>query len=131
MQRLTASVGAFAMFLALLTGPLFHLHDRDHHGNSVFLVHAHLPEVESSDHHSGRSSIDSSIEDGPSHSSARDVDFFRFSPPPAGVDLAIELTTTTFVPVPEVSEGVSLLAAPQSHSPPPTRDSVPRSPPAA
>jgi hypothetical protein len=127
MQRLTAFVGAIAMVLALLTGPLYHLHDRDHHGNTVVLVHAHLPEVESSHHHPGISSI----EDGPSHSSARQVDFFTFSSPPAGVDLAIELTTTSFVTVPEVSEGVSLLAAPQSHSPPPTRDSVPRSPPAA
>lgn len=125
MRRLTGCIGAIAMVLALVTAPLYHFHDRDHHGKSVSLVHAHLPEAEDSDHHS-----DNSIEDRHSHRSARYVDFFTFSAPPTAIDLVVELTTSSLVTVLDVVECVTIDTEPQSHSPPCTRQSVPRSPPA-
>jgi hypothetical protein len=120
------------MFLALLTAPLYHLHDRDDHGKSVSLVHAHFLEGENSDHHSDSDHHpDSSVGDRHSHRSARYVDVFTFNTPPTAIDLAVELTTTSFVMVLEVDASVTTEPVPQSHGPPSTRPSAPRPPPTA
>jgi hypothetical protein len=126
MRRLTGCVGAMAMFLALLTAPLYHLHDRDDHGEPVSVVHAHLPEGESPDHHS-----ESSVEDRHSDRNARYVDVFTLSTPPAAIDLAVELTTTSFVLLLEVDAPLTIEPVPQSHGPPSSRPSAPRPPPTA
>jgi hypothetical protein len=120
-------VGAIALFLALFNAPLYHVHEREDHGRTVPLVHAHFPESEDADHHSGVS-----IEDRHSHANARFVDVFTFATPPAGSEFpAVELTTSLFVPILEDSASVTPEPVPHSHGPPATRHSIPRSPPAS
>ena len=124
MQRFTACLGSVAMFVALLTAPLFHLHDRDDHGSPKSLVHAHFLETESPSHHT-----ENEFENRHSHEHARWVEFFTFIGPQASFELAVDFSETFSAPLLEVREGVNILAVPRSHGPPSARPSVPRSPP--
>jgi hypothetical protein len=126
MKRLTACLGAGAMFVALLTAPLFHFHDRDDHGSPVSLVHAHFLGSPESGHHS-----DNAVESRHSHDKARWVEFFTFSGPQSGFDWAVGSIETLTVSTTEVRQGISILTVPRSHGPPGARPSIPRSPPTA
>ena len=117
-------MGVGAMLLALLTSPFLHFHDRDDHGNPASLVHAHSLESEGSHPHSG-----DEIENPHSHDHARWVEFFTFTPPTAGFDLAIGFAGPVSLPLLEERRNIIISAETRSHSPPVTRRSRPRSPP--
>ena len=125
MRRFNAAIAAVAMLTALLSAPLFHVHDADDHGHDAAFVHAHFPEFE----HAG--GAESEIETAHSHERARNIDIFTLSIPAA----------VPFHPIAEYSEPLSLPAperggilepvhCPYSHGPPPQSGSAPRSPPA-
>src|SRR5829696_1530317 len=97
MKRLTVYVGAGAMFVALLTAPLFHFHDRDDHGSRVSLVHAHFLGSPASYHHS-----DNAAESRHSHDKASWVEFFTFDGPQSGFDWAIGSNETLNILTTEV-----------------------------
>jgi len=112
------------MLVALLTAPLFHLHDRDDHGSTISLVHVHLIESEDAHPHA-----DNEIEAPHSHSHARSIEFFTFNAPSPAFDLAIASTQTLVMPLIEGREDIVISAVPRAHGPPGTRRSAPRSPP--
>lgn len=124
MKRLTACLGAGAMFVALLVAPFFHLHDRDDHGSPVSLVHAHFLESVESDHHSN-----DEFKTTQSHDKARWIDFFTFNAPHFGFDWAVDSVETLIVSVSDVRKGAAIVTLPRSHGPPGARPSIPRPPP--
>jgi hypothetical protein len=124
-QGFSAFLGVVAMLVALLTAPLFHSHDHDDHGSDGSLIHAHVPDSHEGESHSG-DEIDSSGD----HHQARWIDFFTLQIPPDAFALAVDFTQDRTAPILEQSEGVILPSEPRAHSPPATRFSVPRSPPA-
>jgi hypothetical protein len=127
MQRMGAFTGVVAVFIALLTSPLYHFHGHDDdHGHTASVTHAHFLEPHEAEHHS-----EDSFEGAhASHERARWVEFFVFNAPSAVFDLTIDLTESlTFVPILE-RHGTVLAAVPNAHGPPGERPSIPRSPPA-
>jgi hypothetical protein len=112
------------MFCALITGPYFHIHDRDDHGNAARLIHAHLLESEEPDHHS-----DDELESSHSHARARWVDVFTFNVPSPIFDLAIDFSGTFSILLQEGREEIADTSAPRAHGPPGARLSSLRSPP--
>jgi hypothetical protein len=112
------------MLLALFSGPFFHLHDRDDHGNA--LVHAHFFE---SDHAS--SNQGDAVEAQHSHDHVRWVDVFTLSTPVTTFFHAVvEFSQILPLPAPIVSRAAISIQALRAHSPPEASDLVPRSPPA-
>lgn len=112
------------MLLALLSAPLFHVHDRDGHDSPVSLVHAHFLEFAESEAHSH-----DEVEAPHSYHKARWIDFFACKAPSAAFELAIDLSEKLSAPDLEYRELVTIASTPQAHSPPRTRLSRPRSPP--
>ena len=110
--------------LVLLTGPLFHFHDRDDHGTPVSLVHAHLWENEAADSHSS-----TEIERPHSHGNARWVDFFVCKAPSGTFDMAIDISDKPSEPVLEARGPITITLPAQSHGPPGSSPFRPRSPP--
>ena len=127
MQRFTVWIGVVAMVTAMVTAPLYHSHDadhHDHHGEASSLVHAHFIDDHESEHHA-----DDEIGAENDHHRARWIDFFTFDLASPAVALVTDYHAELGVPVQERREGVVFLAAPRAHSPPGGRRSVPRSPP--
>ena len=124
MQRFGACLGVGAMLLVLLTAPLFHFHDRDDHGTSISLVHAHLWEFAEPDHHSTPE-----IESPHSHNNARWVDFFVCKAPSGSPEMQIDFPDKLSSPVLEVHGPITIALSAQAHGPPDTTPSRPRSPP--
>jgi hypothetical protein len=123
-HRFSAWIGVGAMFLALLTAPLFHFHDRDDYGSPVSLVHAHFLESEESESYSH-----DEVEGPHSHHNVRWMDLFACKAPSATLDMAVDLSEKLSDPELEYREQVTIAATPQAHSPPYTNRSRPRSPP--
>ena len=124
-QRFSAYLGVVAVFVALVTAPLYHSHDHhDDHGSHESLVHAHFL-----DHHEAEPHAEDEIEASDSHDKARWVDFFTLQVPSDAFALAIDFPEDNAVPVLKQSRGLILASEPRAHSPPGTRFSVPRSPP--
>jgi len=123
-RRSGAWIGVVAMFLALLTAPLFHVHDRDDHDSPESLVHAHYlesAEVESHSH--------DELEAPHSHHSARWIEFFACKTPSAAFEMTIDLSEKLSSPDLEYREQVTIASTPQAHSPPGINRFRPRSPP--
>jgi hypothetical protein len=130
MRRFSAFLGVIAMLCALLTAPLFHVHDQDDHGHATSFVHAHFVEHSEGEHHH------SQTHDAPDYESSdsrhgRAIDVFTLSLPLPGFDLIVDRETRLPLPVQFVRAGVVMLATPRAHGPPATRRSAPRSPPTA
>ena len=123
MRGLSVCLGVIAILQALVTAPLFHSHDRDDHGHSTSVVHAHLVEEAEHDNHAEPEYDSSDTHHG------RPIDVYVLSMPLAGFDLAIDSEATFLVPVPVEQAGVVMLAAPRAHGPPEVPRSSPRSPP--
>lgn len=125
MRRVTACFAVGAMLLALLYAPLFHVHDHDDYGNPDSFVHAHFPELASPWRHDG-----SDLETQHSDDHARGIDVFTVNTPAAVFHAGAEVYETLSVPSFEGRDSIVFLGLPRAHSPPDTRRSAPRSPPA-
>ena len=124
MQRFGACFGVGAMFLILLTTPLFHFHDRDDHGNPASVLHAHFLESVEAESHS-----DEEVEAPHSHNNVRWIDFFACKAPSASFDLAIEFSGKLSGISLEECTQVTIASIPQAHGPPGVSRPSPRSPP--
>src|SRR2546422_3065485 len=122
MHRFSACVAVAAMLFALVSAPLFHIHDGDEHGHPGSLVHAHFPEPE----HSGLA-----VETGHSHKHVRWLDdVFTTNVPVIGVFHAVVDVSERFVmPSPSVTRAVLSVLTLHAHSPPERFGLAPRSPP--
>jgi hypothetical protein len=123
MRRLTTCAALVSLLLAVIYGPMFHLHEGDDHDGAF--IHAHFPglphietepgpETEPNDH---------------DHSSARSIDFLTTKAPQL---IHIEFVTVEeplVVVPPQSSEGFAIIDEPRAHAPPPVISSIPRSPP--
>jgi len=137
-QQFSACLGVVALFVALVTAPLFHSHDHNDHGdqeNQGGLVHAHFLDAEAGSHHAESHHRDygdhgDEIAAADSHHEARWINFFTLHVPAAAFVLAVEFSERIALPTLEESESTVLYAEPRAHSPPDRRGSSPRSPPA-
>jgi len=125
MARLVACLSVALMLFALISAPLFHLHERDDHDGVPAVIHAHLPESEHVGAHSGPE-----IEDQHSHAQVRWLDVLTVGTPVlvshAGVP---ELPERLSLPSPRVTRAVISVHSVHVHSPPTTSDTALRSPP--
>jgi len=126
MSRFSGLVAVVSMLHALVTAPLFHVHDHDDHGTAGSFVHAHFPELESPSEYSGHA-----VEAGHSHERVRWVDVFTLTAPiSAGFQAVAEFSEPLSLPAPVASRAVASLQTLRAHSPPVQSDLPPRSPPA-
>jgi hypothetical protein len=123
MHRFSACVAVGAMLFALVSAPLFHVHDRDDdHAESV--VHAHFPESE----HLAHSAYE--IETNHSHGQGRSIDLFAVNTTQSATYHAVaEFSEFFSISSPVVSRAVLSVQALRVHSPPEQSDLPPRSPP--
>src|SRR5262245_54936690 len=125
MHRFSACVAVGAMLFALVTAPLFHVHDRDDdgHDHAETLVHAHFPELETA--HSGQE-----VETTHSQEHGRSIDLFAVNTPAlAHYQAVAEFSEPFTVDSPVVTRAVPSVQALRAHSPPEQSDLPPRSPP--
>jgi hypothetical protein len=126
MRRINAAITGAAMLIALLTAPLFHVHDADDHGHDAAFVHAHFPEFEHAS-----SSAASEIENEHSHEHARAIDVFTLSVPTSVPFQAIaEYSEPLVLPALQIVGFLEPVHTLHSHGPPPQPGSAPRPPPA-
>jgi hypothetical protein len=119
---MAAWIAVAALVVATIYAPLFHVHTD---GNEAPLVHAHFPELESSE--------DESVvhmERPHSHATARSLDVLTT----VGVqfvhcDAVIQSTFGALIE-PEPAHGFMPLALPRAHAPPALEFHTPRAPPA-
>jgi hypothetical protein len=124
MHRFSACLGVAAMLLALISAPLFHLHDSDDHGRPG-LVHAHFPGFERHTWASGPL-----VETPDPHEHARWLDFFTLNSPVTAFFHAVaEFSEPLSLPSPVVSRALASIENLRAHSPPETSDLVTRAPP--
>src|SRR5207247_2453385 len=108
---------------ALVSAPLFHVHDRDDHGNAGSFIHAHFPDVENPTGHSERA-----VETEHSHQHVRWIDVFTLSTPvPLSFAVVAEFSQPLSIPSPPVSRAVISLQTLRAHSPPEHFDLPPTS----
>ena len=93
MHRFSAWVSVTAMLVALATGPLFHVHDRDDHGAAGSIIHAHFLELEDTS-----APARPEVENQHSHRHATWIDVFVLSAP----------ATMAFHAIAEFSERVAV-----------------------
>ena len=124
MRQCTACLSVMAMLVALLTAPLFHMHERDEHGHQVSFVHAHLGGLEMLDSHAS-----DEVEGNHSHAHARWVDVFTFDTFSLYIDWPIDVAITWVTPQLQRGESFVIAFVPQAHGPPGSRPFSPRSPP--
>ena len=126
MHRFSACAAVGAMFFALVSAPLFHVHEGDDHGHAGSIVHAHFPELE---HLSSPS--EHAIETQDTHEHARWIDVFTLAAPiAAGFQAATEFSEPLEVPPPPVSRAAISVLTLRAHSPPERSGLASRSPPA-
>lgn len=124
MHRFSACLAVGAMLFALVSAPLFHVHDRDDHGNA--LVHTHFLESENPLSNSGHA-----VEGRDSHGHVRWVDVFTLNTPATTVFHAVaEFSAPLLLPAPVASRARVAAQTLRAHSPPEAPNLAPRSPPA-
>jgi hypothetical protein len=125
MTRLAACLAVGSMFFALISAPLFHLHERDDHNGMPAIIHAHLPESGHRAPYSG-----SEIERHDSHAQVRWLDVLTVSSPVLFSQPAVAgLTERLALPSPSTTRAVVSIQNLHVHSPPATSDTSLRSPP--
>jgi hypothetical protein len=126
MRRFSAFGAVGAMLFALVSAPLFHVHEADDHAYAGSVLHSHLPGLEHA-----LSSSEHAIETQDSHDHVRWVDVFTLAAP---IDSAFhpvaEFSEPLLVPPQPVSRSVISLLSLRTHSPPERTGLSPRSPPA-
>ena len=123
MRRFSAWLAVGGMLFALVSAPLFHVHDRDDHGNAF--VHAHFLEPEDPLPDSGHA-----VDAQHSHHHAHSIDVFTSNAPAALFYAVAEFSDKLPLPSLEATGSMVCVETPRAHSPPDARCLAPRSPPA-
>jgi len=127
MHRFSACAAVGAMLFALVSAPLFHVHEGDDHGHAGSILHAHFPALEHA-----ASPSEHAIETQDSHNHVRWLDVFTLAAPiDAGFQAVAEFSEPLMVPPQPVSRAVLSLLNLRAHSPPERSRLGPRSPPSA
>jgi hypothetical protein len=124
MRRIATCAALASLLLAVVYGPMFHLHTGADHEGGAF-IHAHFPDLPHLETEPGPE-IEPNDHD---HSTARSVDFLTTN--------TSDLTHVEFVAVeealilipPQLSAGFAMVDEPRAHAPPVVVSSIPRSPP--
>jgi hypothetical protein len=124
MHRFSACLAVGAMLLALISAPLFHIHEHDDHGNPEVSVHAHFPQLASPWHHDTKE-----VESQHSADRARSIDVLTMNAPAAVFHPVAEISETLPLPRLEEQDSIGPIGSPRAHSPPYVRRAAPRSPP--
>jgi len=123
MHRFSACIAVGAMLFALVSAPLFHIHERDDHHAESF-VHAHFPTQEDVSH------SEREIEPPHSHGHGRSVDIFAVNTPASAPYQVVAEVSGPFSPVaPVVSRAVLSVQVLRAHTPPERSNLPSRSPP--
>jgi hypothetical protein len=126
MRRFSAFTAVGAMLFALVSAPLFHVHEADENGHAGSILHAHFPGLVHAASPSGYA-----IEDEDSHDHVRWLDVFTLAAPiAAGFHAVAEFSEPLTVSPTSVSRAAISILNLRTHSPPQRSTLVPRSPPA-
>jgi hypothetical protein len=123
MHGFNAGLAVGAVLFALLSAPLFHVHNRDHDGGGF--LHAHFLEREAS------SPISSHLETEHSPEHLRWIDVFTLNTPPITAVFYATAETADLLPspAPVIHRAANLVDTARAHSPPTATDLALRSPP--
>jgi hypothetical protein len=127
MRWVSACLAVVAMLCALVSAPLFHLHEDDDHGHPGPFVHAHFPEPEQESPQQGFA-----VERSHSREHVRWLnDVFTVNPPVNGGFRAVpEIVEFFWVPILAETRVFLSVRTLHTHSSPDRSRLVPRSPPA-
>jgi len=124
MRRIATFAALASLLLAVVYGPMFHLHTGDDHGGGAF-IHAHFPDLPHLETEPGPE-IEPNDHD---HSTARSVDFLTTNAPQlVHIEFAAVEEPLVLVP-PQRCSGFAIADEPRAHAPPFVVSSIPRSPP--
>src|SRR5262245_21191244 len=125
MQRFSTCAAGVSMLFALISAPLFHVHDHDDHGNPASFIHAQFIELEDQLSHTGQE-----IEAPHSHDHVRWLDVFTIATPVSAAFYAVaELVEPLSAPSPELRRAIVSVQVVRAHSPPARFNLAPRPPP--
>ena len=122
-RRVTTCAAIGSLLLAVVYGPLFHLHPDDHKGGGS-LIHAHFPEMPHLETEPGPE-VESHHDDG----QVRPVDFLTTSAPALTHVAFFAVEEPLLLHAPQSRAGFLVLEEPRAHAPPLRSASIPRSPP--
>jgi hypothetical protein len=123
MRPISAWAAICGLLLAVVYGPMFHVHIGDDHGDGS-LLHAHFPDLPHLETEPGPE-----IEDNHDHGGVRSFDFFT-SNAPTLVHVGFVAVEEPFIlEVAVQSAGFVFADEPRAHAPPLVASSIPRSPP--
>ena len=124
MRRIATCAALASLLLAVVYGPMFHLHTGDNHEGGAF-IHAHFPDLPHLETEPGPE-IEPNDHD---HSGARSVDFLTTNAPQVvHVEFAAIEEPLVLAP-PQGLAGFTIVDEPRAHAPPVLVSSIPRSPP--
>jgi hypothetical protein len=124
MRSIATCAALASLLLAVVYGPMFHLHTGDDHEGGAF-IHAHFPDLPHLETEPGPE-IEPNDHD---HSTARSVDFLTTNTPaPVHVEFVAVEEALVLTP-PQLSAGFAIADEPRAHAPPVVVSSIPRSPP--
>jgi hypothetical protein len=123
-RRFSACLAMAAMLFALVSAPLFHVHDHDDDHAESF-IHAHFPEPENVAH------AEHAVEAQHPQEHGRWIDLFAVNTPvSANYHAVAELFEPLSLVSPVVTRAVISIQILRAHSPPDITNLPPRSPPA-
>ena len=124
MRRIATCAALASLLLAVVYGPMFHLHTGDDHEGGAF-IHAHFPDLPHLETEPGPE-IEPNDHD---HSRARSVDFLTTNAPDlVHVEFAA-VEEPLILALPQLFAGFAVVNEPRAHAPPVVDSSIPRSPP--
>ena len=124
MRRFSACLAVGAMLFALVSAPLFHVHDSDDDGHAESLVHAHFPDAENLAH------SDYAWETNHAQEHGRSIDLFAVNVTAAATYHPVaEFSEPLSIGLPVVTRAVLSIQSLRAHSPPERSNLPPRSPP--
>jgi hypothetical protein len=124
MRRLTSCAGLASLLMAVVYGPMFHLHTGSEHDGGAF-IHAHFPDLPHLETEPGPE-IEPNDHD---HGAARPVDFLTTNAPGLVHVEFIAVEEPLILAPPQRSMGFAVTDEPRAHAPPVLISSIPRSPP--
>jgi len=124
MRRIATCAALASLLLAVVYGPMFHLHTGDDHEGGAF-IHAHFPDLPHLETEPGPE-FEANDHD---HSTARSVDLLTTNAPSlVQVEFTVVEEPLVLAP-PQRSAGFAIIDEPRAHAPPVVISSIPRSPP--
>ena len=123
MRWITTCAALGSLLLAVVYGPMFHLHTGDDHDGGSY-IHAHFPALPHLETEPGPE-----IEPNHEHGSARSIDFLTTNAPSLVHVAFFAVEEPLVLEPPQSCPGFVTLDEPRAHAPPLVVSSIPRSPP--